>query len=107
LNLDVNSPSPSFSGDARTWREFSALSGILKEEFARVEEQLKELGHELEAEFLAPIPASKVKPFRKKKAPGEKFCPICGTTVNHDGRAHKSQKKKKPFTAAELEALGR
>jgi len=27
--------------------------------------------------------------------------------TGHDGRAHKSQKRKRPFTAAELKALGR
>jgi hypothetical protein len=35
-------------------------------------------------------------------------CPICGfkTSPLHDGRTHRSQKTKKPFTAAELEAKG-
>ena len=35
-------------------------------------------------------------------------CPICEfkTTPMHDGRAHRSQKKKAPFTAAELAEKG-
>lgn len=35
-------------------------------------------------------------------------CPVCDfkTTPHHDGRAHKSQKTKKPFTAAELADMG-
>ena len=35
-------------------------------------------------------------------------CPICGfkTIPPHDGRAHRSQSPKKPFTADELAARG-
>ena len=35
-------------------------------------------------------------------------CPICHfkTDPHHDGRAHRSQKTKKPFTVAELAKLG-
>ena len=35
-------------------------------------------------------------------------CPICGfkTDPRHDGRAHRSQKGRKPFTAGELQAKG-
>lgn len=35
-------------------------------------------------------------------------CPICKfkTDPHHDGRAHRSQKTKKPFTVAELAKLG-
>ena len=35
-------------------------------------------------------------------------CPICGfkTTPLHDGRLHRRQEKKKPFTAAELSERG-
>ena len=35
-----------------------------------------------------------------------KFCPVCNMDTNHDGRAHRSQgKKKKAFTPEEIEAL--
>ena len=35
-------------------------------------------------------------------------CPVCGFKTNppHDGRAHRAQKPKKPFTAAELSERG-
>ena len=35
-------------------------------------------------------------------------CPICGfkTSPTHDGRAHRSQKSKKPFTPDELKERG-
>jgi hypothetical protein len=35
-------------------------------------------------------------------------CPVCGfkTEPPHDGRAHRGQKDKKPFTAAELRERG-
>jgi hypothetical protein len=41
---------------------------------------------------------------QQKDAP----CPICGfkTTPLHDGRAHRSQEKKKPFTKSELSERG-
>jgi hypothetical protein len=86
---------------AELLRKSTDLERIFKEEFARVEEQLKELGHELEPKFLEPIPASRVQPFRKPKAKSasEKFCPICTTdpqkpVLGHDGRKHKGQKRK-------------
>jgi hypothetical protein len=39
-----------------------------------------------------------------KRAMKDEACPICKfkTEPLHDGRAHRSQEKKKPFTAAEL-----
>jgi hypothetical protein len=41
---------------------------------------------------------------QQKDAP----CPICGFKTNplHDRRAHRSQERKKPFTAAELKERG-
>jgi hypothetical protein len=41
---------------------------------------------------------------QQKDAP----CPICGfkTSPRHDGRAHRTQEPKKPFTAAELKEKG-
>lgn len=39
-----------------------------------------------------------------KRQPRDIPCPICGfkTTPHHDGRMHRSQKTKKPFTVEEL-----
>jgi hypothetical protein len=47
---------------------------------------------------------SRVGTRKVKEAP----CPICNfqTSPPHDRRAHRSQKDKKPFTAAELQAKG-
>lgn len=64
--------------------------------------------------FTSTVPASRVQPFRKAKAKsaGGMVCPICtvdpeNPVTGHDGRAHKSQgKRKRPFTAAELKARG-
>ena len=58
------------------------------------------------------LPASRVQLFRKarSKSAREKFCPICTTdpenpVLGHDGRAHRSQgKRKKPFTKEQLKA---
>ena len=38
----------------------------------------------------------------------ERACPICGfrTVPPHDGRTHRAQKQKRPFTASELSAIG-
>jgi hypothetical protein len=81
-------------------------------DLAEIEHQLQELGHVREPEWV-PVPASKVQPFRKAKAKSksatEKFCPICTVdpekpVLGHDGRKHKGQKRKRPFTAAELKA---
>jgi hypothetical protein len=43
-----------------------------------------------------------------KRAHKDVPCPICGfkTDALHDGRAHRSQVSKKPFTAAELTEKG-
>jgi hypothetical protein len=84
-------------------------------DLAEIESHLTELGYTREPEWV-PVPASKVQPFRKAKAKsksaGERSCPICTIdpekpVVGHDGRKHKGQKRKRPFTAAELAALGR
>jgi hypothetical protein len=85
----------------------TAIEKAFNENLAEIEHQLEELGYVREPEWV-PVPASKVEPFRKPKAKaksksaGERFCPICNTTGSHDGRAHKSQKRKRPFSAAEL-----
>ena len=53
----------------------------------------------------APRKASSQAPKRQAR---DLPCPICHfkTTPHHDGRLHRSQKTKKPFTAAELTAKG-
>lgn len=50
-------------------------------------------------------PRAEVAPKRQKH---DGPCPICKFTTSppHDGRAHRSQEPKKPFTAEELEARG-
>jgi hypothetical protein len=53
--------------------------------------------------------ATKAKPAKRKEgATTEAPCPICAfmTAPAHDGRSHRSQKKKAPFTAAELKDKG-
>ena len=52
--------------------------------------------------------ATKAKPAKEKRATAEAPCPICEfmTAPAHDGRSHRSQKKKAPFTAAELKDKG-
>jgi hypothetical protein len=42
---------------------------------------------------------------REERAPKDEPCPICHfrTDPPHDGRSHRGQPKKKPFTAEELE----
>jgi hypothetical protein len=82
------------------------------EKRTEIEHQLEELGYVREPEWV-PVPASRVQPFRKPKAKAksatERFCPICTTdpekpVLGHDGRRHKMQKRKRPFTATELKA---
>jgi len=81
------------------------------ENLKEIEDQLAELGYTREPDFV-PVPASRVQPFRKARAKSAKrqlVCPICTVdseepVFGHDGRAHKSQKRKRPFTAAELAA---
>jgi hypothetical protein len=45
---------------------------------------------------------------REGAAPKDEPCPICHfrTDPPHDGRSHRGQSKKKPFTAEELEQKG-
>jgi hypothetical protein len=45
---------------------------------------------------------------REGKPPKDEPCPICHfrTDPPHDGRSHRGQPKKKPFTAEELEEKG-
>jgi hypothetical protein len=92
----------------------TAIEKAFNENLKEIEDQLTELGYTREPDFV-PVPASRVQPFRKAKAKSksatEKFCPICTTdpenpVTGHDGRAHKSQKRKRPFTPAELKARG-
>jgi len=89
----------------------TGIEKAFNENLKEIEDQLAELGYTREPDFV-PVPASRVQPFRKTRAKSarEKFCPICTTdpenpVVGHDGRAHRSQgKRKRPFTAAELKA---
>jgi hypothetical protein len=48
---------------------------------------------------------TKVKESREGTPPKEESCPICNfqTDPPHDGRSHRGQSKKKPFTTEELE----
>jgi hypothetical protein len=91
----------------------TAIEKAFNENLKEIEDQLTELGYTREPDFVQ-VPASRVQPFRKAKAKSarEKFCPICTTdpekpVLGHDGRKHKGQKRKRPFTEAELKALGR
>lgn len=90
----------------------TAIEKAFNENLSEIEHQLAELGHVREPEWV-PVPASKVRPFRKAKAKSksatERFWPICTTdpenpVLGHDGRRHKMQKRKRPFTAAEISA---
>jgi hypothetical protein len=90
----------------------TAIEKAFNENSKEIEGQLAELGYTREPDFV-PVPASRVQPFRRataKKSAREMVCPICTTdpenhVTGHDGRAHKSQgKRKRPFPAAELKA---
>jgi len=90
----------------------TAIEKQFNADLAEIEHQLQELGYVREPEWV-PVPASRVQPFRKPKAKAksatERFCPICTTdpekpVLGHDGRRHKMQKRKRPFTATELKA---
>jgi hypothetical protein len=52
--------------------------------------------------------AAKAGPSKGKRTIKAAACPICEfqTTPPHDGRTHRSQKKKSPFSAAELKEKG-
>jgi hypothetical protein len=64
---------------------------------------LKELGFRARSK----TPREKVKA-NGNTAPGDEPCTICNfrTDPPHDGRSHRGQAKKKPFTAEELEEKG-
>ena len=87
------------------------LEGAKKEALDKAKKalaELNELGFNyrlIEGAVRAPRKAEADAPKRQTRdAP----CPICEfkTTPHHDGRAHRSQKTKKPFTDAELAKLG-
>jgi len=89
----------------------TAIEKQFNENLAEIESHLTELGYTREPEWV-PVPASRVQPVRKLKSKSQsatgRFCPICTIdpekpVTGHDGRAHRSQgKRKKPFTTAEL-----
>ncbi len=86
------------------------LEGAKQEALAVVEqalEALNSLGFSFRLTEAAPRKtAKKAKKLTRtvKDAP----CPVCGFKTNppHDGRGHRSQETKKPFTAAELKERG-
>ena len=73
--------------------------GFLRELGMANDEILKELGFRGRA---------KTQESREGRPPNEGPCPICHfrTDPPHDGRSHRGQSKKKPFTAEELEQKG-
>jgi hypothetical protein len=86
----------------------TAIEKAFNENLKEIEDQLTELGYTREPDFV-PVPASKVQPFRKArtKSAREKVCPICTTApenpvTGHDGRAHKSQKRKRAFNGGRI-----
>jgi hypothetical protein len=86
------------------------LEGAKKEALARAEEAINELtalGFDYELVEPARATARKTRSARKASAPNHHprgTCPICeyATKPPHDKRSHKSQQKKRPFTADEL-----
>lgn len=66
--------------------------------------ELEELGFAYSLVAKGGKPARDEKPAAAKRRSAEGPCPICGfaTTPAHDGRAHRGQKAKAPFSAAEL-----
>lgn len=88
-------------------RKQEAIKQLVAERDAKVKEYndaLAELGYKDEDE--EPEPTA-VKEKRQRKAP-EGPCPICNfaTEPAHDGRKHRQQNPKGPFTAAELAKFG-
>jgi hypothetical protein len=85
------------------------LDGAKKEALGKVESALAEL-NELGFDYHLVEGASTARAPRKAAAQAPKRqardlpCPICKfkTTPHHDGRMHRSQKTKKPFTVEEL-----
>jgi predicted house-cleaning noncanonical NTP pyrophosphatase (MazG superfamily) len=86
------------------------LEGAKKEALARAEEAINELtalGFDYELVEPARATARKTRTARNASAPDHHpkgTCPICeyATKPPHDKRSHKSQQKKRPFTADEL-----
>jgi hypothetical protein len=86
------------------------LEGAKNEALARAAEAINELtalGFDYELIELARGTARKTRTARKGSAPDHHpkgTCPICeyATKPPHDKRSHKSQQKKRPFTADEL-----
>jgi hypothetical protein len=72
--------------------------GVLRELGLNNDTILKQLGFRGRA-------AAKESKSREESAPKDEPCPICHfrTDPPHDGRSHRGQPKKKPFTAEELE----
>ena len=67
--------------------------------------ELNELGFHYHLTEGASARAPRKKPSQASKRPPRDLpCPICHfkTTPHHDGRMHRSQKTKKPFTVEEL-----
>jgi hypothetical protein len=89
------------------------LEGAKKEALDKAEKAVAEL-NELGFNYRLVEGASTARAPRKAGAEAPKRqardapCPICEfkTNPHHDGRAHRSQKTKKPFTDAELAKLG-
>jgi hypothetical protein len=89
------------------------LDGAKKEALENAEKavaELNELGFHYTLTEVATSTAPAVRAPRKaasqapKRQPRDLPCPICKfkTTPHHDGRLHRSQKTKKPFTVEEL-----
>jgi hypothetical protein len=90
------------------------LEGAKKEALDKAERavaELNELGFNYTLSEGAFIPTPTARAPRKpstskatKRPPRDVPCPICHfkTTPHHDGRMHRSQKTKKPFTVEEL-----
>ena len=89
------------------------LDGAKKEALENAEKavsELNELGFHyslVEGASVSPLPARaprKAASQAPKRQARDLPCPICNfkTTPHHDGRMHRSQKAKKPFTVEEL-----
>ena len=87
------------------------LEGAKKEALDKAEKAVAELN---ELGFHYSLAEGEARASRKAGAEGPKRqardvpCPICRfkTDPRHDGRAHRSQETKKPFTSAELTKWG-
>jgi hypothetical protein len=79
--------------------EANEAIGFLRELGIDNDTILKELGFRLRA---------KTQESRKGSPPEDEPCPMCHfrTAPPHDGRSHRGQAKRRPFTAEELEQKG-